>query len=150
MGMVPEGRYFEREKSSDGLRLAYLGRVAGNKQCTSYRYMDSEPFKDISFYGLNRGYSRQDQVCAGSYRIQAPAGDFQLPAYPNPARHLATVAVGGIAGNNPEVTVSGRVPVRMSLVQNETTINRAQWAGGVYLPRYTDALRTQTFKISKG
>lgn len=153
MGAVQDGSYFELEKSSDGTTFAYLGRVAGDKQRTTYRYIDNEPFKGVNFYRLKiadiDGRISYSPVVTASWN---PAGDFRLHAYPNPARHSVTVTINGVAGNNAEATVSdlgGRVLARVPFTQGEATINMEQWANGVYLLRYTDALRTQTLKISK-
>jgi hypothetical protein len=80
------------------------------------------------------------------------ATEFDVKAFPNPAKEQVTIKIDGAIGNNAEVLltdIAGKVIYTTSVINSMFSIDIASLPSGIYLVRYTDVAHRQTIKISK-
>jgi hypothetical protein len=148
------GDYFIVERSADAVHFTALDRVDGKGLAASYSYWDENPVTGVNHYRLKMldasgSFNYSDVVKA----VVKGNGKFTVEAYPNPVgNEMLQVQVYGQTANNASVTVSdvtGKIIRVVSVVNNKAEINMTSVAQGVYLVRYSDAVRTETIKVNK-
>ena len=90
---------------------------------------------------------------ATSTQTKTTANDhFDLTAYPNPAKEILNISISGTVNTGANIAltdVTGKTVRSVKADANQLSLNTAGLPSGIYLIRYTDAMRTKTIRITK-
>jgi hypothetical protein len=134
--------YFHIERSTDSRNWEKLGTIAGagtTQQEQQYRFLDEAPLPGLNYYRVKQ----VDYDGSFSYSAIVSArweGKPQVHLFPNPADDL--LQISGLPTTDGPVTIeiidmAGRVMLKQTW--NQTAINVAQLADGIYSLRISSA-----------
>jgi hypothetical protein len=78
--------------------------------------------------------------------------DFNMQAYPNPAKNVVAVTVTGTRNGDSYLSLTdatGKLIQKVAVTDATTQLNVENLASGIYLIKYNDDKRSETIRITK-
>ncbi len=129
-----DNRFFDIQRSSDGVHWEKIGSLISLNQPTSYRFLDKNPMNGQNYYRLEIT-DINDFVSYSNVRTVEFIQDIGYWVYPNPNQGIFNIDFRGLEGAYYTVEVFdavGRKVHEQTLNHNKTTLNLQQYAAGMY------------------
>jgi hypothetical protein len=152
-------RGFEVQRSADGKEFSLAGFVeskgikGNSRERIPYIFTDPAAIDGVAFYRLKQTDIDGKEDYSNIVRLGTESiASFNLVATPNPVKDRLSFMTYGEAANDAYLLItdiSGKVLQRVTIARATTDVDMSALANGIYLLKYFDVNRTQTFKISK-
>lgn len=150
-----DNSHFEIERSNDGVRFDFIGKVEGHgtsNETNIYNYTDESPARGVNYFRLKQVDFDGASVYTDIITVKVD-GSYDVTISPNPVMEVAKVKLGAVQPNTVIEVISstGQVVKIVPVNSNTQEVFMGDLANGIYFFRLKSNAATQDafYKVIK-